>query len=302
VLTLEWWLLIVAFLGLSLVIHPTVVILRNVPGGGLIEPITLGQLRNPLFLIPLLMLVTTLGVAYLVAGQASPPVHQRRWWSRLLIAAMHIAQPVERGFARYQTRFKTISIPETLQRLREVWERKAGALLGRSEIALWSEEGVGREAVLEKLLAYVGDQGWFPRVDSGWAPKDVRFYGDRFCKADLTTVTENHGGGRRLTRLRLKVKPTLFHDALLILLAYLSILAYAWSPATVYAVVPGLVLVGIALVSSRRTLGRTVMATILATAETLRMSVVGAPTPQPAPAPADPPASEEPVAAARRAL
>ena len=55
------------------------------------------------------MLALTLGVRWLVAGQASPPAHQRRWWSRLLIAAMHVAQPVERGWARYKTPLRDAS-------------------------------------------------------------------------------------------------------------------------------------------------------------------------------------------------
>ena len=83
VVSLEWWLAIVALLGLSLVIHPTVVILKSLPQGPLVESLVFGQLRNPFFFLPVLMLLTTLAVAYRVAGQASPPLHQRRWWSRL---------------------------------------------------------------------------------------------------------------------------------------------------------------------------------------------------------------------------
>ena len=55
---------------------------------------------------------------------------------------------------------------------------------------------------------------WFVRIDPGWASHDVRFYGDRWCKTDLVTVTENHGGGQRLTRVRLRPAATLFQKAL----------------------------------------------------------------------------------------
>ncbi|HEY6549322.1 MAG TPA: hypothetical protein VI589_15505, partial [Vicinamibacteria bacterium] len=308
VVSLEWWLLIVALLGLSLVIHPAVVILRTLPQGSLVEPLIVGQLRNPLFFLPVLMLLGTLAVAYMVAGQAAPPVRQRRWWSRLLIAAMHVAQPVERGWARYSTRFRTIHIPEKLHVVRREWEERAGAILSRAELTLWSESSVGREALLDRLLAFVGEQGWFPRLDPGWAPKDVRFYGDRWCKADLVTVTENHGGERRLTRLRLDMQPTLFHNALLFVLGYFMILSWAWSPAALLALAPVVLLTGWQFASSRRRLRRTVMACILATAERLGMTVAGEPTalkakthPPSAPAAGEGP-REEPVAAARRAL
>ena len=303
VLSLEWWLAIVALLGLSLVIYPAVVVLRSLPDGMLVQPLVVGQLRNPFFFLPVLMLLATLFVAYRVAGQATPPIHQRRWWSRLLIAAMHIAQPVERGWARYRTRFQTIQIPEALHALRREWEERARALLRRRQLDLWSETGVGRETLLERLLAFVGEQGWFPRLDPGWAPKDVRFYGDRWCKADLVTVTENHGSEKRLTRLRLEMKPTLFRDALLTLLGYLLLVAWAWSETALSVLVPVIVFVGWQLASSRRRLRRTVMATILTTAERLGMTVLGEPGAlrRPTPAPAADPA-EEPVGAARRAV
>jgi glycosyltransferase involved in cell wall biosynthesis len=302
VLSLEWWLSILALLGLSLVIHPMVVIVNALPeGAAIVQPLILGQLRNPFFFLPVLMLLTTLAVAYLVAGQASPPLHQRRWWSRLLIAAMYIAQPVERGFARYRTRFKTIEIPASLHALRREWEKRSRALIARSHLDLWSEGGVEREALLKRLLAFVGEHGWFPRLDPGWAPKDVRFYGDRWCKADLVTVTENHGGPRRLTRVRLEMKPTLFRNALLFLLGYALLLAGAWNRAAFLALLPALLLVAWRLGSSRRRLRRTVMASILAAAERLGMSVVGAPAERAAPAPAPAP-SETGVAAARRAV
>ena len=300
VVSLEWWLILVALLGLSLVIHPAVVVLSSLPEGAALRPLVIGQLRNPLFFIPVLMLLATFFVAYRVAGQASPPVRQRRWWSRGLIAAMHIAQPVERGWARYRTRFNTIHIPEPLHAVRREWEERARAILSRAEIVLWSEGSVGRETLLERLLAFVGEKGWFPRLDPGWAPKDVRFYGDRWCKADLVTVTENHGGERRLTRLRLELKPTLFQNVLLLLLGYLLVLAWAWSPSALIALMPVLVGVGWQFASSRRRLRRTIMASLLATAERLGMTVVG--DPEALKRPETSPGREEPVAAARRAV
>src|SRR5260370_24373922 len=227
VLSLEWWAAVVLMLGLAPVLNPGA-LLAN---GGVLGSFAYSPLANPLLILPVLMLLTTAGVSILVAGQASPPVHQRRWWSGLLIACMHVAQPVERGWARYKTRFETIVIPEALRALRRVWESRAGAVLRRQQLDLWSEDGVGREKLLESVLALTGEAGWFVRVDPGWNGHDVRFYGDRWCKADLVTVTENHGGGKRLTRVRLAPAATLFQKALLLLLGFLLVLACAIPPA-----------------------------------------------------------------------
>jgi hypothetical protein len=273
VLSFEWWALALALLGLAPVFNPAAALARaGILGNALSTP-----LLNPLFLLPVAMLALTAGVAHLVAGQASPPVHQRRWWSRLLIAAMHVAQPVERGWARYRTRFETIVIPTAFHALRRAWQRRAGGVLQRRRVELWSERGVGREKLLESILKLAAENRWFVRVDPGWSARDVRFYGDRWCKSDLLTATENHGGGRMLTRVRLEPAATLFQKALWMALGYLLFLAWGLSPTFAVAMVPVLVALLVHLRASGRRLNAVVMAAVLSIAEQVGMTVLGAP-------------------------
>jgi glycosyltransferase involved in cell wall biosynthesis len=272
-LSLEWWLVLCLMLGLASLFNPAALLDRF----GVLESWASSPLANPLLLLPVLMLLTTVGLALRVAGQASPPVHQRRWWSRLLIAAMHVAQPVERGWARYETRFKTIQIPESLHELRAGWQRRAGALLGRERIELWSENGIGREKLLEEVLSLARLHGWFVRVDPGWSDHDIRFYGDRWCKADLTTVTEEHGGGKRLTRLRLGCRATLFQKALLLWLGYVFVLAWGVEGSGAFYVTPFLAAVLWQVRSSSQRLRSVVVASTLSAAERLGLTVVGQP-------------------------
>jgi GT2 family glycosyltransferase len=267
-LSLEWWLVALSSLLLAPVYNPAAAL----AGGG-----RLSLLANPLLLLPLLMIGTTLGISWLVAGQASPPVHQRRWWSRLLIAAMHVAQPVERGWARYKTRFETIVIPEAFHDLRAAWRRRAGRLLGRRDVSLWSETGVAREKLLEGLLQVTAEHRWFVRIDPGWASHDIRFYGDRWCKTDLTTVTENHGGGRLLTRVRLRPAATLFQKALWIALGYVVALAWGIHPPAAAVLSPLAVGPLVWMWISGRRLNEVVMASVLLVARRLGMTVVGEP-------------------------
>ena len=106
--------------------------------------------------------------------------------------------------------------PQAFHELRRTWEQRARAPPRARPPRALERVGRGpRDAARAPARASCGEQGWFPRLDPGWSPKDVRFYGDRWCKLDLTTVTENHGGEKRLTRLRLDTKPTLFQNALL---------------------------------------------------------------------------------------
>jgi O-antigen biosynthesis protein len=271
-LSLEWWFAVCLMLGLGTVVNP----LDWLADAGVLNPAAVAPLANPLLVLPVLMLAATLGIAYLIAGQASPPVHQRRWWSRLLIAAMHVAQPVERGWARYSTRFKTIEIPEALHELRRSWELRVGSLLRRDHVDLWSEDGEGRERLLEEILGLATRSRWFVRVDPGWDRHDIRFYGDRWCKADVVTVTENHGGGRRLTRLRLVRRPTLFRNALLVLLGYLFAAAWAVEPMVALGAMPLFLFALWRLRNSGQRLRSAVMAAALTAAERLGMTVVGA--------------------------
>jgi GT2 family glycosyltransferase len=270
-MSLEWWLVALSSLLMAPVFNPV---------AGFFGPQASGlavALANPLLLLPIVMIATTLGISWLVAGQASPPVHQRRWWSRLLIATMHVAQPVERGWARYKTRFETIVIPEAFHDLREAWRRRAGKLLGRRQVALWSENGVTREKLLEGLLQVTAEHRWFVRIDPGWSSHDVRFYGDRWCKTDLSTVTENHGGGHQLTKVRLRPAATLFQKALWIGLAYLLALAWGIYPPAALVLSPLVAGPLVWMWLSGRRLNAVVMASVLLVARRMGMTVVGEP-------------------------
>jgi hypothetical protein len=211
---------------------------------------------------------------------------------------MHVAQPVERGWARYRTRLRTIEIPESLNQLRRAWERRARRALGRRRIELWSDDGVGRETLLERLVALAGQHRWFVRVDPGWAPHDVRFYGDRWCKADLSSVTENHGGARRLTRLEVRLMATLYHKLVVFLLGYVLVLVSLVDHRWALLLAPPALAVAWQLFASRRRLLRTLVACILATAQELRMTLVGAP--ELLRAPSEPEAAALPVGASPR--
>jgi glycosyltransferase involved in cell wall biosynthesis len=285
--SLEWWIATLLLLGAAVVFHPQLVVIQGLADGVLPAPI-LAPIGNPLFILPMLMLLTTIGVAYWVAGQAQPQPHQRRLWSRLLIAAMHIAQPVERGWARYSTRFRTIEIPESIHEIRRRWEARARGLLDRNSIELWSECGAGRETLLEKLLALASDQRWFARIDPGWAPRDVRFYGDKWAKVDLTTVSENHGGGRLLTRIRLELQATLYHKAVLLLIVYVLTLGWFVDRRSPFLLGPALAFMVFRLFAAGRLLRRSIIASILESARSLGMTVVGAPDLFREPEPAQP--------------
>jgi GT2 family glycosyltransferase len=269
----EWWFLALSMLCLAPVWNPAALLAR----AGFLGAFAYSPLANPLLLLPIAMLAITLGIAWMVAGQATPPVHQRRFWSRLLIAAMHVAQPVERGWARYKSRFTSIEIPAAFHTLRRAWKRRAPRLLGQRQIDLWSETGVGRDKLLQSLLALAAENRWFVRVDPGWDSHDVRFYGDRWCKTDLVTVTEQHGGGKLLTRVRLEPAATFFQRVLWFALAYVWLAVYGVGGPWTLATTPILLALLLHVRHAGRRLNAVVVASVLTIAEQIGMTVVGEP-------------------------
>jgi hypothetical protein len=310
--SIEWWASILLLLGFSFVAEPTIWLSHN-------QWTVWSNLGNPLVFLPLSMALVSLAVAFMVAGQASPPVHQRRWWSRLLIAGMHVAQPVARGYARYQTRFRTRHVSEALRALAHQWEGRAPALLRQRSLGLWSEDGQGREQLLEGLVAQARAQGANLRADTGWEPFDLTFRGDRWSNVELTTVTEEHGGGRRLTRVRTRLRATASFYATLAATIYLTTIVSLWSPTSLWTadwpltsdpawwprwmwepdldlaivLLPVLVVLWAVFASSRR-LRRVANASLLSVAESLGMTVVGAPEALRRTAPAGAPAAAAP--------
>jgi len=73
----------------------------------------------------------------------------------------------------------------------------------------WNEKSIERLLFLEALLELLDRDQWQSRSDSGWDEYDVTIFGDRFSKVVVKTVSENHGGEKRLLRARLEAGWTL---------------------------------------------------------------------------------------------
>ena len=72
-------------------------------------------------------------------------------------------------------------------------------------------------------MALLDREGWQSNADSGWDEFDVTIYGDRFTKAIVKTVAENHGGEKRLLRGQLTASWTLFARTSLCIVTALAV-------------------------------------------------------------------------------
>jgi hypothetical protein len=157
---------------------------------------------HELWAVAFLMAICTVGVAISYGLQAKIETRFSSATSRILTSFLALTQPLLRGWARYSTRMKEKRTPR-----RVIYSK-----IGLSEqvdwyrpatLAFWSDKGAGREQLLKMLREFLEQEGWRFTVDTGWDDWDLLVYGTRWSQVRLLTVTEEHGDGKRLTRVHI---------------------------------------------------------------------------------------------------
>jgi GT2 family glycosyltransferase len=164
----------------------------------------LGVFLPPLRIVPYLMLGGTLCVAlsYMVRARIEPRFDTVP--SRLLVMVLAFLQPLVRGWSRYFTWLHFKRTPAAVIATHE--NLPAAEKHGRAKRArvYWSEDGRDRHVLLRDIIALLEAENWRYSVDTGWQEWDLQIYGNFWWSIILQTVTEYHGGGKCLTRARLR--------------------------------------------------------------------------------------------------
>lgn len=170
---------------------------------------------NALWLPPVLWLSALMAAAPLLytLRQALRLPLAREWRglrSRLLLWFLLLVQPVLRGWSRFAWNVRLGSSPggPWLARSRDprprLWFYKRVASL-----ELWSEHNEDRHSLLEALTLYLRGQQLPVQTDDGWRDWDLETCPDRWWRVRLACVTEYHGGGKCLTRVRIASRASL---------------------------------------------------------------------------------------------
>ncbi len=164
------------------------------------------------------------GLSYGLRARVEPPYQNT--WSKLLVSTLAIWQPIARGWARYSTWMKMKRTPgEVIEPTAEgramkiVWDRPA-------LLSFWNEKSAGREHFLKAFEGRLNREGWKYSADTGWTNWDFQVYGNRFWQIRLLSVTEEHGDGKRLTRVRLHPSPTTMLRLIGLVLLVISIMTF----------------------------------------------------------------------------
>ncbi len=124
---------------------------------------------------------------------------------RFCLVALTWLQPLVRGWARYFSGLGYTRLNRNLPEWPRVtlWPRKSRLRLRVTE-SFWNEAGKTRDALFEPLARDLAAAGWECVPGHGWERWDLEIRRpSRLWSVRLGSVTEYHGGGKCLTRVRL---------------------------------------------------------------------------------------------------
>jgi glycosyltransferase involved in cell wall biosynthesis len=172
----------------------------------------LSALYWPLALVSVAMWLATTGLA-VRSAMAAPLPKAAPWWTRPVVLYLYGLQPILRGWHRLTHLLRNRRLPEVPSPSREDRPEIKRVSATQRDVYWNSDQNLGREELLEKLVAEAQRLGWSGDYDNGWASWDIKLVGDRWHDIVCFTATEELGWPHRFTRLRSEVKPTHFSRA-----------------------------------------------------------------------------------------
>jgi cellulose synthase/poly-beta-1,6-N-acetylglucosamine synthase-like glycosyltransferase len=143
----------------------------------------------------------------------------------LLVALLILLGPLVRTVARYRWRFrrlreiKPVDLNGPTQPPRIVWGERAFHLF------YWNEEGKEKESLLNGLMEFLMPRKYLIAMDQGWSHWDLEICQGPWAKAQIRMATENHGGTKRLLRVRCALRMSKI--SIVCLFAYILVAALA---------------------------------------------------------------------------
>jgi O-antigen biosynthesis protein len=130
--------------------------------------------------------------------------------ARALIALLIYLGPILRGWERARWRIRLMKTNDQMrldaaadstgQKARVDWRERSFFL------AYWSERGDEKELLLGGLMAFLAPQKYFIMPDQGWSDWDLKIARGLWSRAYVMVVGENHGGMKRLLRVRCEMR------------------------------------------------------------------------------------------------
>ncbi len=149
--------------------------------------------------VPLLISFAAAGAT---AWRARVAPQYDNWNSRLLVAGLTYLGPLARSWKRYESRLEGMRAVERVvfaapsQRPRIDWRSRSFAL------AFWSDHGIEKEELLQRVIEFLHPRRYQVAIDQGWSEWDIEVHRGLWARGKLLVAVENHGGGKRVLRVR----------------------------------------------------------------------------------------------------
>jgi GT2 family glycosyltransferase len=161
-----------------------------------------------LALLGALPLLIAFSAALATAWRARVDPRYDDWRSRLLVAGLTYLGPLARSWQRYRVRLEGMRTVERVvfaapsQPPRLDWRTRAFAL------AYWSGSGTEKEELLQGVIDFLNPRRFQVAIDQGWTEWDIDVHRGLWARAKLMVAVENHGGEKRVLRVRCRSHPS----------------------------------------------------------------------------------------------
>lgn len=161
-------------------------------------------------ILPFAMIPLGISIAWSISTAVRARVDPRfgGFRARALIAVLTYLGPLVRGMQRYMWRIRGHA---DVERVDVETPRHMPALDWRHfafTLSYWSERGHEKESLLDALMAFLVPRKYLIAIDPGWNRWDIEIYRGVWAKARVAVAAENHGGPKRMLRVRSEVRVT----------------------------------------------------------------------------------------------
>jgi glycosyl transferase family 2 len=121
---------------------------------------------------------------------------------RLLISVLTYFGPLLRSLERYKWWVRGLTAAEPspsgrpVQALPWSWRERVFSA------AFWTESALEKEIILHGMMEVLAARKYFVLVDQGWSEWDLDVHGGIWARGRIKVCTENHGGERRVLRVK----------------------------------------------------------------------------------------------------
>ncbi|MBI2964374.1 MAG: glycosyltransferase [Deltaproteobacteria bacterium] len=129
------------------------------------------------------------------------------WQSRSLLALLIYLGPLLRSYERYKWRLRGLADVEPM-RFAEPRQRPQGWLATEFRLGYWNDAAMEKEGLIQGLMDFLLPRKYLIDVDRGWNDWDIEVHRGAFTRSEIAVAVENHGGNKRLLRVRCRQRLT----------------------------------------------------------------------------------------------